>query len=100
MQLAGISNQGSPLGPGTQQQQQQEDNKRASDILNATTHELKLEKSNILLLGPTGSGRLQETGSKYIPINWDGWGIWETITLQALHLCIFPDKYIDYFIVD
>lgn len=27
-----------------------------SDILEKTTHELKLEKSNILLLGPTGSG--------------------------------------------
>lgn len=27
-----------------------------SDILDRTTHELKLEKSNILLLGPTGSG--------------------------------------------
>nr|CAH7722391.1 unnamed protein product [Callosobruchus chinensis] len=28
-----------------------------SDILERTTHELKLEKSNILLLGPTGSGK-------------------------------------------
>nr|AEE62975.1 unknown [Dendroctonus ponderosae] len=28
-----------------------------SDILDRTTHELKLEKSNILLLGPTGSGK-------------------------------------------
>lgn len=27
-----------------------------SDILERTSHELKLEKSNILLLGPTGSG--------------------------------------------
>lgn len=27
-----------------------------SDILDRSTHELKLEKSNILLLGPTGSG--------------------------------------------
>lgn len=31
-----------------------------SDILDATTHMLRLEKSNILLLGPTGSGRSQE----------------------------------------
>ncbi|XP_022911418.2 ATP-dependent Clp protease ATP-binding subunit clpX-like, mitochondrial isoform X1 [Onthophagus taurus] len=28
-----------------------------SDILDRTTHDLKLEKSNILLLGPTGSGK-------------------------------------------
>ncbi|KAL1506068.1 hypothetical protein ABEB36_005499 [Hypothenemus hampei] len=28
-----------------------------SDILDRTNHELKLEKSNILLLGPTGSGK-------------------------------------------
>nr|XP_027225801.1 ATP-dependent Clp protease ATP-binding subunit clpX-like, mitochondrial [Penaeus vannamei] len=28
-----------------------------SDILDATTHMLRLEKSNILLLGPTGSGK-------------------------------------------
>ena len=27
-----------------------------SDILDTSTHELKLEKSNILMLGPTGSG--------------------------------------------
>ncbi|XP_072396520.1 ATP-dependent clpX-like chaperone, mitochondrial isoform X1 [Diabrotica undecimpunctata] len=30
---------------------------QGSDILERTTHELKLEKSNILLLGPTGSGK-------------------------------------------
>lgn len=28
-----------------------------SDILDRTTHDLKLEKSNILMLGPTGSGK-------------------------------------------
>ena len=58
LQLAGISH-GSALGPQQQTQQQTatEDTKRASDILDATTHELKLDKSNILLLGPTGSGR-------------------------------------------
>lgn len=27
-----------------------------SDILDASTHELRLDKSNILMLGPTGSG--------------------------------------------
>lgn len=30
-----------------------------SDILDCSSHELKLEKSNILLLGPTGSGTYQ-----------------------------------------
>lgn len=28
-----------------------------SDILDATTHDAKLDKSNIILLGPTGSGK-------------------------------------------
>ncbi|XP_047498359.1 ATP-dependent Clp protease ATP-binding subunit clpX-like, mitochondrial isoform X3 [Penaeus chinensis] len=32
-------------------------NLHGSDILDATTHMLRLEKSNILLLGPTGSGK-------------------------------------------
>ncbi|XP_014255887.1 ATP-dependent Clp protease ATP-binding subunit clpX-like, mitochondrial isoform X2 [Cimex lectularius] len=42
---------------------QNEDNRQnarnvpGSDILDAATHELKLEKSNILLLGPTGCGK-------------------------------------------
>lgn len=47
-----------------QQQQQKQQSKRpmssnshGSDILDATTHNLRLEKSNILLLGPTGSGK-------------------------------------------
>uniref|UniRef100_UPI00358F73D0 ATP-dependent Clp protease ATP-binding subunit clpX-like, mitochondrial isoform X2 n=1 Tax=Myxine glutinosa TaxID=7769 RepID=UPI00358F73D0 len=30
---------------------------RASDVLDATTHNIRLEKSNIVLLGPTGSGK-------------------------------------------
>ncbi|CAH1183913.1 unnamed protein product [Phaedon cochleariae] len=40
----------SSLGPRTTQP-------TGSDILERTSHELKLEKSNILLLGPTGSGK-------------------------------------------
>ena len=56
LQIAGIS-QGSALGPGMQQQQAQTEEKRPSDILDATTHELTLEKSNIIMLGPTGSGK-------------------------------------------
>ncbi|XP_054160665.1 ATP-dependent Clp protease ATP-binding subunit clpX-like, mitochondrial [Oppia nitens] len=30
---------------------------RGNDVLDSTTHELRLDKSNILLLGPTGSGK-------------------------------------------
>lgn len=57
LQIAGISEQGHALGPGANSQSSQEESgKRPSDILDATKHELKLEKSNILMLGPTGSG--------------------------------------------
>ncbi|CAM9886888.1 unnamed protein product [Lampetra planeri] len=31
--------------------------RRASDVLDAPTHDIRLEKSNIVLLGPTGSGK-------------------------------------------
>ncbi|XP_025077992.1 ATP-dependent Clp protease ATP-binding subunit clpX-like, mitochondrial, partial [Pomacea canaliculata] len=55
LQIA-VAAPGSPLGPSVQQQQQ-EDHLRRSDILEASTHELRLEKSNILMLGPTGSGK-------------------------------------------
>lgn len=44
-----------------QQQQQQQDSEvrqnRGTDILDSDSLELRLEKSNILLLGPTGSGK-------------------------------------------
>ncbi len=33
-----------------------------SDVLDANHHELRLEKSNILMLGPTGSGTNHLTG--------------------------------------
>ena len=38
-----------------------------SDILEATTHQLKLEKSNIMMFGSTGSGKtlLAQTIAKY-----------------------------------
>lgn len=51
-----------PLGPSAGSQQSQgsspgEETTRKSDILEESgTHELQLEKSNILMLGPTGSG--------------------------------------------
>ncbi|XP_050716257.1 ATP-dependent Clp protease ATP-binding subunit clpX-like, mitochondrial isoform X1 [Eriocheir sinensis] len=75
LHIAGIS-QSHALGVNTSDQQQQQDshqqmddqqqghgkqglagNSHGSDILDATTHLLRLEKSNILLLGPTGSGK-------------------------------------------
>ena len=59
LQIAGITEHGSALGPGAGQQggTQEEASPRHSDILDATKHDLKLEKSNILMLGPTGSGQ-------------------------------------------
>nr|KAG5708581.1 hypothetical protein BaRGS_033002 [Batillaria attramentaria] len=58
LQIA-VSGPGNPLGPSLQQQQQQqmEEQPKRSDILDSSTQELRLEKSNILMLGPTGSGK-------------------------------------------
>lgn len=60
LHISGISHSNA-LGVSFQQQQLNQENEvksnRGSDILDATTHELRLEKSNILLLGPTGSGK-------------------------------------------
>lgn len=49
-------------GLGIQQNQEARSNEQntvasGSDILDSNSHELQLEKSNILLLGPTGSGK-------------------------------------------
>src|SRR5690606_29806994 len=43
---------------------------KGSEILDAKSHELKLEKSNILLLGPTGSGKtlLAQTIAKCLDV--------------------------------
>ncbi len=38
-----------------QQQQQQGEEKQKSSILYSDKHEIKLDKSNILMLGPTGN---------------------------------------------
>lgn len=38
-------------------QQQKEEMGKKSDILDTDNHDIKLEKSNILMLGPTGSGK-------------------------------------------
>nr|CAD7255751.1 unnamed protein product [Timema shepardi] len=64
LHISGIG-QSSALGVGFQSSSPPSDmeNRRASnnsagsDILDAKNHELRLEKSNILLLGPTGSGK-------------------------------------------
>ncbi|XP_043474557.1 ATP-dependent Clp protease ATP-binding subunit clpX-like, mitochondrial isoform X1 [Leptopilina heterotoma] len=63
--LLHISNIGNPLGVGFQQVSQTNEQQAksgsqstlGSDILDSKQHQLKLEKSNILLLGPTGSGK-------------------------------------------
>lgn len=64
--LAGISSHDSALGPGTAQTTPTPatpnnnatiDSMKVKYNLDAKTHELRIEKSNILLLGPTGSGK-------------------------------------------
>ncbi|XP_060891539.1 ATP-dependent Clp protease ATP-binding subunit clpX-like, mitochondrial isoform X4 [Labrus mixtus] len=59
LQIAGISPHGNALGASMQQQasQQAPQEKRGGEILDSTHTEIKLEKSNIILLGPTGSGK-------------------------------------------
>ena len=46
------------------------DHLKGSDVLENKSHELKLEKSNILLLGPTGSGKtlLAQTIAKCLDV--------------------------------
>ncbi|XP_038155082.1 ATP-dependent Clp protease ATP-binding subunit clpX-like, mitochondrial isoform X2 [Cyprinodon tularosa] len=59
LQIAGISPHGNALGATMQQQasQQPPQEKRGGEILDSTNTDIKLEKSNIILLGPTGSGK-------------------------------------------
>jgi len=80
LHIAGV---GSTLGvgfppgsvPNQQQQQQQQQpeessNLTGSDILDAKTHDLKLEKSNIMMFGSTGSGKtlLAQTIAKCLDV--------------------------------
>lgn len=65
LHITGIGHGASGLGVGFQHSPPPEpetrrpaaNNTLGSDILDSSSHELKLEKSNILLLGPTGSGK-------------------------------------------
>uniref|UniRef100_A0A4W3JV78 Caseinolytic mitochondrial matrix peptidase chaperone subunit Xa n=1 Tax=Callorhinchus milii TaxID=7868 RepID=A0A4W3JV78_CALMI len=59
LQIAGISPHGNALGASMQQQASQSvpQEKRGGDVLDSIHDDIKLEKSNILLLGPTGSGK-------------------------------------------
>uniref|UniRef100_A0A9J8BJC0 Caseinolytic mitochondrial matrix peptidase chaperone subunit Xb n=1 Tax=Cyprinus carpio carpio TaxID=630221 RepID=A0A9J8BJC0_CYPCA len=59
LQIAGISPSGNALGASVQQQtnQQAPQDKRGRDVLDSAHTDIKLEKSNIVLLGPTGSGK-------------------------------------------
>lgn len=59
LQIAGISPHGNALGASMQQQasQQAPQEKRGGEVLESTHTDIKLEKSNVILLGPTGSGK-------------------------------------------
>jgi len=62
LQTPSSSSGSSPLGPSSAIEQQralneeQTTTRHASDVLDSTSFELKLDKSNILMLGPTGTG--------------------------------------------
>ncbi|XP_043934597.1 ATP-dependent Clp protease ATP-binding subunit clpX-like, mitochondrial isoform X1 [Protopterus annectens] len=72
LQIAGISPHGNALGASMQQQvnQQLPQEKRGGDVLDLANDDIRLEKSNILLLGPTGSGKtlLAQTLAKCLDV--------------------------------
>ncbi|XP_068131085.1 ATP-dependent Clp protease ATP-binding subunit clpX-like, mitochondrial isoform X2 [Hyperolius riggenbachi] len=72
LQIAGISPHGNALGASMQQQvnQQMPQERRGGEVLDSNHDDIKLEKSNILLLGPTGSGKtlLAQTLAKCLDV--------------------------------
>ncbi|XP_063053101.1 ATP-dependent Clp protease ATP-binding subunit clpX-like, mitochondrial isoform X2 [Engraulis encrasicolus] len=72
LQIAGISPHGNALGASVQQQaaQQGPQEKRGGEVLDSAHADIKLEKSNIVLLGPTGSGKtlLAQTLAKCLDV--------------------------------
>ncbi|XP_069481189.1 ATP-dependent Clp protease ATP-binding subunit clpX-like, mitochondrial isoform X2 [Ambystoma mexicanum] len=72
LQIAGISPHGNALGASMQQQvnQQVPQEKRGGEVLDSNNDDIRLEKSNILLLGPTGSGKtlLAQTLAKCLDV--------------------------------
>ncbi|XP_007260285.1 caseinolytic mitochondrial matrix peptidase chaperone subunit Xa isoform X2 [Astyanax mexicanus] len=72
LQIAGISPHGSALGASMQQQvnQQPPQERRGGEVLDSNHTDIKLEKSNIVLLGPTGSGKtlLAQTLAKCLDV--------------------------------
>ncbi|KAL2093336.1 hypothetical protein ACEWY4_010648 [Coilia grayii] len=72
LQIAGISPHGNALGASVQQQatQQSPQEKRGGEVLDSAHADIKLEKSNIVLLGPTGSGKtlLAQTLAKCLDV--------------------------------
>ncbi|KAL1776495.1 ATP-dependent Clp protease ATP-binding subunit clpX-like, mitochondrial [Sigmodon hispidus] len=72
LQIAGISPHGNALGASMQQQvnQQMPQEKQGGEVLDSSHDDIKLEKSNILLLGPTGSGKtlLAQTLAKCLDV--------------------------------
>ncbi|TSL68162.1 ATP-dependent Clp protease ATP-binding subunit clpX-like, mitochondrial [Bagarius yarrelli] len=72
LQISGIGPHGNALGASMQQQvnQQTPQERRGGDVLDSTHNDIKLEKSNILMLGPTGSGKtlLAQTLAKCLDV--------------------------------
>lgn len=58
LQIAGISPHGNALGASMQQQASPNapQERRGGEVLDSAHNDIKLDKSNIILLGPTGSG--------------------------------------------
>ena len=75
MLMTQTSNLNSPLGASGVHSPTQLREQAGSDILDSEVEKIQLDKSNILLLGPTGSGKtftchfLMKLGSAVSPLN-------------------------------